>query len=120
MPLNAGVLNRRITIKRLPVDSLDSFGQPNEAWEAVVTVWAMFRAPNGMGVLRAERQQAGGEVQTSSCSWRVRYRADITPSMRAEETVAGVTTIWDIKQVLPDRAGREFIDLVCETGANEG
>jgi SPP1 family predicted phage head-tail adaptor len=120
MKLQAGMLDRRLVIKaRAPGE--DEGGQPNGEWSVVVCrPWANYRAPSGIGSINAERIEAGREVSSSMCSWRIRYRTDITAGMRAEETANGVTTIWDIKQVLPDRRFRQHVDLVCETGVSNG
>jgi head-tail adaptor len=114
----AGNLRRVITIKAPPTGQ-DAAGQPISdpaQWTVVCTARAHYMATNGMGVIRAERQEAGIEVSTSSCSWRIRWRTGITPAMRVEETLSGVTRVWDIKQVLPDLQDRDFVDLVCQVG----
>ncbi len=115
--LASGDLDRRITVVQRAPD-VDELGQPNGAWSITVCrPWANYMAPTGMGSIAAERVAGGREISTSQCSWRIRYRTDITAGMRVQE-VDG--TVWDIKQVLPDRRFREHTDLVCETGASEG
>lgn len=115
--LAAGDLDRRITVKRRAPGE-DEVGNPNGAWSITVCrPWANYRAPSGMGSIAAERVEAGREISTAACSWRIRYRTEILAGDRVEESDG---TIWDIKQVLPDRQGRVHVDLVCVTGASEG
>ena len=101
--MRAGDLRHRIIIER-QTSSQDAGGQPLEVWTPVATVWADIRNPTGMGAIRADAQVA--VVKTSI---RIRWRTDIEAGMRA---VHG-TTIYEIGAVLPDHAGREFVDLVC-------
>lgn len=116
MKLQAGMLDRRITIKRRAMTE-DELGQTIGEWSITICrVWANYRAPTGMGSIGAERVAGGREISTNVCSWRIRYRTDILANDRVEEADG---TVWDIKQVLPDRRDRQHVDLVCETGAAE-
>ena len=101
--MRAGDLRNRITIERQTTD-LDAGGQPLEVWTPVASTWADFRNPTGMGAIRADAQAA--VVKTSI---RIRWRTDIEAGMR----VVHGTTTYEIGAVLPDHAGREFVDLVC-------
>lgn len=109
MPLNAGRLNRRITLQQR-VAGVDGYGQPSTAWQDVATVWADIKAPTGMAA--AQRLASDREVSLATYSMRIRYRAGITAGMR----VAEGTAVFDVQQVIPDLAGREYVDLVCTTG----
>ena len=108
--LNAGRLNRRVTIKSRS-STQDAAGQQVETWADVTTVWGDIKAPAGAAA--AERLGADRETSTAAYSIRIRYRTDITAGMRAYE---GGTT-YDIAQVLPVVARREYCDLVCVAGA---
>ena len=101
--MRAGDLRHRIIIER-QTSSQDAGGQPLEVWTPVATVWADIRNPTGMGAIRADAQ-----AEVVKTSIRIRWRTDIKAGMRA---VHG-TTIYEIGAVLPDHAGREFVDLVC-------
>lgn len=101
--MRTGDLRNRITIERQTTGQ-DAGGQPLDVWAPVATVWADIRNPTGLGAIRADAQAA--VVKTSI---RIRWRTDIEAAMRA---VHG-TTIYEIGAVLPDHAGREFVDLVC-------
>ncbi len=111
----AGRLNRRVRIERRAAGQ-DAWGQPIIGWVPVCTVWANVRVPTGASQIGAEYQAAGTEISRTSASIRVRKRAGIDHSMRA---VLG-DVIYDIRAVLPDEEGGEFMDLVCATGAREG
>ena len=105
MTLDAGDLNRRITIQRKGAGT-DDWGTPlPDAWDDVTKAWANIRNLSGLGAIKADAEAA--VVKTSI---RIRYRADISPGMR----VLHGTTVYDIKAVLPDEARREYVDLVCE------
>lgn len=107
--LDAGQLNRRITIERRTAGQ-DAAGQPLTTWETVAQVWANFRAPSGAA--SAERLAADREASLTTYSVRIRYRTDITAGMRVTEAGA----VYDINQVIPDAAGRVHTDLVCTVG----
>lgn len=113
--LAAGNLNRRITIQRRGPKQ-DAGGQPIDGWVEVVKPWAWIKGQTGMGV---GRQMAGEGTVTTSLnlySFRIRYRPAITDAMR----VLYDGQAFDIKQVRHDLAGREWTDLVCELGGNDG
>lgn len=108
--MQAGKLNRRVTIQQRTAGQ-DALGQSNGAWSDLATLWASVLHLSGLQAIKAN-----AEVSEVQASIRLRYRTDITAGMRA---VLG-TTIYDIKAVLPDQARREFVDLTCTTGANQG
>jgi len=107
MGVSAGKLNRRIKIQA-QVDTVDTIGQPLNDWVDVATVWAHIRHLSGV-----ESIKAGADVSVSKASIRIRYRQDITPAMR----VLYGTTVYQINAVLPDAAGREYVDLLSEVVA---
>jgi len=108
--LEAGTLNRRVRIERNG-GGFDDLGQPIEGWAEVATVWCNVRMLTGKETLTSD-----ADVGTVSASIRIRYRADITNGMRA--IVDGV--VFNIGAPLPDLAGREYVDLPCTTGSNNG
>jgi SPP1 family predicted phage head-tail adaptor len=109
--MKAGTLNSRVVIQRRDASATDSFGQPIVAWTNVATVWANVRYLNGKEYLTS-----GTEIASATASLRVRYRSDIKPDMR----VLLGDCVMNIKAVLPDESGKEYVDLACETGANDG
>ena len=102
--MRAGTLNRKITIRRR-VTGVDPIGQPIDTTETVATVWANIRHTSGLEAIKG-----GAEASIVKSSIRIRYRAGIDASMTV---LHGVTT-YQIKAVLPDEAGRDYLDLVCE------
>lgn len=105
MTLDAGSLNRRITVQKKGAGE-DEWGTPlPNVWIDVCRPWASIKNLSGLGAIKAD-----AEASVVKTSIRIRYRTDITAGMR----VLHGSTVYDIKAVLPDAAGREFIDLVCE------
>jgi SPP1 family predicted phage head-tail adaptor len=108
--MRAGTLNRRVTLQQQSTTS-DAYGQRLLEWSDVATVWANIRTINGK-----EYATSGQEVSGVTTSIRIRYRSGINAGMR----VLYGTTIYNIKAVLPDESGREYIDLAVESGVNNG
>ena len=108
--LTAGALNRRVTIKSQSA-SQDSAGQLVRTWSDVVTVWASIRHLSGVETLKADVT-----VSAVRASIRIRYRTGITAGMAVHHG----STVYDIEAVLPDDVRREFVDLLCVQGVNDG
>ena len=112
MGLAAGKLNRRILIqKRTP--GTDEAGGPLLTWCDVATVWANVAGDAGLATIRAS-----GDLPApiKRYSFRIRFREGLDEGMRV--VLAGEP--FDVKQVRMDYAGREWTDLVCEVGGNDG
>lgn len=107
--LEAGTLDRRVRIEQR--GGVDELGQPLDTWAEVATVWGNVALLSGR-----EAAKANADVGTATASIRIRYRTDITNGMRA--VVDGV--IFNILQPLPNVASREYTDLACSTGSNNG
>ena len=107
MGLDAGKLNRRITIERR-VAGEDAAGQPIEGWEPVATVWADIRTPTGLGAVRD--MQGDIAASLTRYSIRIRFREGLDTGMR----VVTQGQVFDVKQVRMDYAERIWTDLVCE------
>ncbi|WP_213761973.1 phage head closure protein [Caballeronia sp. dw_19] len=117
--MRAGSLDRRVRIERNG-GAQDEGGQPIEGWVEVATVWAGILMLNGK-----ETVQANAEVGSATASIRIRYRTDIDNGMRAVllKFVDGLPVddvIFNILKPLPNVASREYTDLACSTGANNG
>lgn len=109
--MRSGDFNRRITIQAKQ-DGEDELGQPLTTWVDVATgVPANLLATTGK-----EYVASGEEVSKAQVSMRIRWRTDVTAAMR----VLYDGGIFNIEAVLPDYAGRRFIDLACSVGANNG
>lgn len=102
--MQAGRLNRRCVIQQ-PGTAEDELGQPIPGWVDVATVWADIRMKSGLEAIKA-----GAPVSTVQASIRIRYRSDVTAGMRVVHNLVP----YDIKAVMEDVAGREFVDLACE------
>lgn len=113
--LSAGSLNRRITISER-VSSVDSFGQPTVAWKRVCDVFANIKTITGSGFVNQEFITANIELSRAAVSFRIRFRRGIHAGMRVEHD----GQLYDIRVVLPDEDGREFMDLGCAIGSNDG
>lgn len=106
--MRAGRLNRRITLQSRTTTQ-DAAGQPVETWSDVANIWADIRNPSGLS-FASETIKAGVEASTVRLSVRTRYREDIDPGMRL---VIGATN-HDIVATIPDHAGRQYLDIICE------
>lgn len=113
--MDAGQLNRRIVIQSRDAGT-DAAGQPVNTWTTLATVWANVKGATGMASIRQSAAREGMAVEMNSYSFRIRFRTDIDASARV---VFGGQN-YDIKQVRHDFAGREWTDLVCELGGNDG
>lgn len=102
--MNAGRFNRRIVLQQRSA-GYDSLGQPLDTWSDVAPLWADIRMKNGLQSLKAD-----AEVSINQASIRIRYRDGINAGMR----VVQGSTVYEIEAVLPDVAGRKFVDLVCK------
>lgn len=108
--MKAGTLNRQVVIQSRD-SGTDDAGQPVQTWTTFATVWADIRTQGGLATLRS-----GVATDVTGYSIRIRYRTDITAGMR----VVCDSVVYDVKHVLLDVAGRDWTDLVCERGGNDG
>lgn len=105
--MQAGRLNRRCTLQQ-PGTTTDALGQPIPGWTDVATVWGDIRMKSGLEAIKA-----GAVVSTVQASIRIRYRAGVNAGMRVVHNLVA----YEIKAVMPDVSGREFLDLACEVVA---
>lgn len=102
--MNPGNLKWRCTLQQ-PATGQDATGQPLTGWVDVANFWADIRQTGGLEAIKAGAITA--KVQTSI---RPRYRTGINSGMRV--VCDGV--VYNILAVLPDKAGKAHVDLVCE------
>lgn len=108
--MRAGRLNRRVVIQqRLAAEN--ELGEKVSGWQNVATVWANIMQKSGMETIRSEM-----EMSVVNTSIRIRYRTDINAGMR----VADGSTIYEIRSVVLDRQSKQYVDLICATGASDG
>ncbi|MNY42733.1 Phage head-tail joining protein [compost metagenome] len=81
----------------------------------MATVWANIRMLNGL-----ETSKSDFPVSVAKGSIRVRWREDVDATWRVLYVSNGKTLVYDVKSVLPDLVGREYIDLPVEVGQNDG
>jgi len=110
VPLNAGHLDRRVTL-RARAAGVDSRGQPDGAWADVDTVWAQPMPSKGREYFAADTMQA-----ETAMAWRIRYRTDVTAAM---QLVDDDGTPYDIQAAVP-AANREWLDLYALAGIKDG
>lgn len=110
MGLPAGDFTRIITIRKRGV-GVDALNRPNMAFADYASgVHASFRQPNGMSAILAAE---GVSSTINRCSWRVRYRTDITLDMQ----VFYDGQQYAIVSIQQDVANKDWTDLVCVLGA---
>ena len=113
--MKAGKLRRRMTLQARTAGA-DAAGQPLQGWVDVADIWTDPRGATGMGSIRGDAEGVGSAI--NRYSFRTRYRRDVTTEHRLVDAVDG--TPFDIKDVRHDLAGREWTDIVCEVGGNDG
>lgn len=119
MTLAAGTLNRQIVIEGR-VATKDELNQPIESWQAIDTVWANIKGDTGMSAIRQSAASQGLTRDINSYSFRIRYYpTGLNSGMRCW-IVGEPDAYYDIKQIRHDRSRREWTDLVCEEGGNDG
>lgn len=105
--MKAGILNSRVALQ-IPATGTDEIGQPVPGWADFATVWANVKLKSGMETIKA-----GAVTSVVNASIRLRYRTDINAGMR----VVHNSVVYSILAVMPDVAGREFVDLAVEVVA---
>lgn len=109
--MKAGALNRRVQIQANQ-SGLDEYGEPLPAtWTTIASPWASVKILSGLQTIKE-----GVDVSVLKASIRIRYREGVTAAMR----VVYQGRVFDVRAVLPDIARREYLDLVCESGQNQG
>lgn len=110
MTIDIGAFRDKVLLQRL-VETPTGTGGSAKTWQDIGPEWANIRHQTGAEVMRGEVP-----VSVAKQSIRIRFRADIDATCR----VVYEGAIFDIRSVLPDLVTREYVDLVCETGQNEG
>jgi SPP1 family predicted phage head-tail adaptor len=115
MTLEAGTLNRRVSLQRKVIAQDQTTEAQVETWVEVAKVWANIRYLNG-----TETIKAATPTSIAKASIRIRARDDVADSWRVVRTKNGKDTFFNITTVLRDEQGGEFIDLAVETGGRNG
>ena len=103
--MQAGRLTTRLTLQT-PGTTQDAVGQPAATWSDLALVWGDVRMVSGLETIKA-----GADTSVVKASIRVRTGL---PFNAGQRLVADDGTVYHINAVLPDRARRQHVDLVCE------
>jgi SPP1 family predicted phage head-tail adaptor len=111
--MDAGRLDRRVTIMSRNDNQEDVYGTRSITWGEVATVWAEVQ---DMLPSRAERIADGVVIANRPCRVRMRWRADVSSANRLRYEGRELRIIAG-----PAELGRrEGIELVCEELTTEG
>lgn len=113
--INAGELNKRVTLQRLTPNSpdRDQGGAPDSTWATLATVWAKIEPLRGREFMAA--QEINSEVTGSI---QIRYRADIT--LTTGDRVGYGTRYYDILAVVDPLEEHVEIILYVKEGVSDG
>lgn len=107
--MTTGELTDRVVIQS-KTPTPDSQGGRSVSWGTFATVWAHVRAARA-----SEQEQAQAVGSHVDHAVTIRYRADVTPSMRLSWTpYTGSAKTLQINGVHPIDGRREFILLTCQ------
>lgn len=98
--MNPGELRHKITLQKPP-----EYGQAEDAYTDVATVWANINPISGRELFAAE--QFASEITHKV---RIRYRNGITPSMRVKYG----TRTFEIMYVINEYERDRIIQLMCK------
>ena len=115
MTVDSSAFSRRIQIEKRATGADASGDQAPQGWTPHRSAWCDPRMASGMSIA-GELGAADTTVSRSVGSFRVRWCTDLDATMRVVYRGA----VYNIAEVIPDLAGREYVDLVVSTGANEG
>ena len=111
--MDAGKLDRRVTIQYRAEAQDPIYGTPQISWHTLATVWAEVQ---DMIPSRGERIAEGVSIARRPCRVRMRYRSDVTIDMRL---LYGERTLRIVS--MPAELGRrEGLELVCEELTTSG
>jgi SPP1 family predicted phage head-tail adaptor len=111
--MNAGTLNRRITIQQRS-QAQDEFGQPTDSWTDFVSTWAGIRAATSKEVYAAS-----GFTSQVTHVITIRYRKEVVTGVSATETVNSSqrvvyqNRVFQIQAVTDPDEGKVWLNLLC-------
>ena len=109
--MKAGQLRHLGVIEALVTTQDENTGAIQENWQEFARVWAHINPLSGREFVAAQAVQAGVNTRIT-----IRHRDGVRPSMRFNYR----GTLYDIRAVLPDPTLKRHINLMCETGVNDG
>ena len=101
--MRSGDLRHRITLQTFTT-APDSYGEPIKTWSDLATVWAAVEPLSGREFFEAQRTNAETTYRV-----RIRYRADVVPTLRI--AYAGKTL--EIQAVIDVGERRRELHLMC-------
>lgn len=108
--------------KRAP--GVDALNRPNGPWEPYRQLWVQPKGSTGMGTVRAAEGGLVGDVARHS--FRAAYTPqglDIGLQARYRERLPDGSfqeTFMDVQAIRHDLERREWTDIVCASGGNDG
>lgn len=111
--MQAGRLNRRITLQNLTV-SKGASGGMKKTWANFAT--SIAAAVRNMSGNERQASSAGGQVAEARTEFTIRYRSGVTADMR----VLYAGAVYNIRHVNDWMGKRESLVLTCDTGVNDG
>ena len=107
--MQAGKLDKQVVLSQLVTGSpaVDEFGQPNQSWEPVDTVWASLEPLSGREFWAQQQVQSEITVRL-----RIRYRDDVLPGMKA--TYSGKS--YMIQYIIDQGEAHRELQLMCSVG----
>lgn len=111
--MQAGRLNRRITLQSLTVGKGTSGGMKKTWVNFASSVPAAVRNLSGN---ERRATSVGGQVAEARTEFTIRYRSGVTADMR----VLYQGAVYNIRHVNDWMGKRESLVLTCDTGMNDG
>lgn len=117
--MTIGEKTRHVTINKRST-AVDTANESFD-WVFFKKKWAEPKAQTGMARIRSEASAGGINTDLVRISFRVNYDLSIDNTMQLVMKAAeGVFIAFDIESVNHDHAGRQYTDLVCQTGGSNG
>lgn len=113
MPLNAGVLDQRVTLQQA-VASQDATGDQIVTWTTLRDVWASVAPIRGR-----ELFSGGATLADTDTRIRIRFAPDLE-DINAKWRVLHRGDVYNVYSAAESNMGREFIEIMAKNGINEG
>lgn len=114
--MQAGKLNRRITIQQLvDTSNTDEYGQVIREWDEFKKLWANPKGETGLGSIRSN-----ANVPSSIARYSFMIRKESSIGIDAGMRIILDGMYFDIKGVTHDLEKNDRSYLICEQGGNNG
>lgn len=112
MQIDAGELNCKIDVQQY-TSTRTAIGGQAKSWVSIGRPWAQHYDRSGVAAFKADQ-----DLSLVTARFRVRWAwfTRIRPAMR----VVFRGSVYNILYVLEVSGSRDFIELMCETGGNDG